>query len=130
MKTFIFSALLIFAFSLNGFSQNADTTLVLKFAQETHDYGTIEQGSDGSCEFVFNNTGKTPIILNNVTASCGCTVPSWTREPVEPGKKGTIKVTYNTQIVGPFSKTVTVFSNAKNATQFLVIKGTVVQKKQ
>jgi hypothetical protein len=101
--------------------------LVIQFDSMVHDYGSIVKGSDGSCEFVFKNTGKTPLILNNVQASCGCTVPEWTREPVQPGKSGVIKVKYNTQIVSTFNKSITVTSNAKNSTVILSIKGTVTE---
>lgn len=98
------------------------------FENTTHDYGTVVQASDGTCQFVFKNKGKAPIILNDVKASCGCTVPEWTRTPVAPGEKGTIKVTYNTNNVGAFTKTITVNSNAVNNPLILVIKGVVTAK--
>jgi len=98
------------------------------FASATHDYGTIVQGSDGSCEFKFVNKGKAPIVLNDVKASCGCTVPEWTRTPVAPGDNGTIKVTYNTNNVGAFTKSITVNSNAVNSPLVLIIKGNVTAK--
>lgn len=98
------------------------------FASITHDYGTIVQGSDGTCEFTFANNGKAPIVLNNVKASCGCTVPEWTRTPVAPKQKGTIKVTYNTNNVGAFTKSITVTSNAINSPLVLTIKGVVTAK--
>jgi hypothetical protein len=128
MKTFLFSVILFVAIALNGKSQTADSTLVINFASTVHDYGTIEQGSDGAYEFKFTNDGKTPLILSNVRSSCGCTVPSWTKEPVAPGKEGAIKVVYNTHSIGSFSKSVTVSSNAKNAEVLLQIKGNVVKK--
>lgn len=98
------------------------------FAATTHDYGTIVQSSDGSCIFAFTNKGKAPIVLNDVKASCGCTVPEWTRTPVAPGEKGSIKVTYNTNNVGAFTKSITVNSNAVNSPLVLIIKGTVTAK--
>lgn len=98
------------------------------FENTTHDYGTIVQASDGSCEFKFTNKGKAPIVLNDVKASCGCTVPEWTRTPVNPGEKGIIKVTYNTNNVGAFNKSITVNSNAKNSPVVLSIKGIVTPK--
>lgn len=130
MKTILFSAILLIAVVLNGKGQTADSTLVITFESTVHDYGTIEQGSDGTYEFKFTNDGKSPLILSNVRSSCGCTVPSWTKEPVAPGKEGSIKVVYNTQNVGNFSKTVTVSSNAKNSQVVLQIKGSVVKKEQ
>jgi hypothetical protein len=98
------------------------------FEKTTHDYGTIEKGSDGTCEFKFTNKGKSGLILNNVQASCGCTVPEWPKEPIAAGKTGVIKVKYNTSTVTAFSKTVTVKSNAKNSSVVLTIKGQVVPK--
>lgn len=100
------------------------------FNKLEHDYGTIEQGANGNCEFTFTNKGKEPLVLSNVKASCGCTVPQWTREPIEPGKTGVINVRYNTSLVGNFNKSITVTSNAANSTVLLRIKGNVKQKEQ
>lgn len=98
------------------------------FKSIVHDYGTIAQGSDGSCEFDFTNKGKSPIILSNVHASCGCTVPEWPKEPILPGKTSSIKVKYNTANMGSFGKTITVSSNAANSSVVLTIKGNVIVK--
>lgn len=99
----------------------------IRFIETEHNYGTIQKGSDGNCEFTFVNEGNEPLILNKVKASCGCTTPSYTQKPVMPGKTGTIKVHYNTNTVSGFSKTVTVESNAvDNPRVVLKIKGTVV----
>ncbi|MFA4851927.1 MAG: DUF1573 domain-containing protein [Bacteroidales bacterium] len=92
-----------------------------------HDYGTIKKDADGSCEFTFKNTGKEPLVLSNVKSSCGCTVPSWSKDPILPGKSGVIKVVYDTKKVGPISKTITVMSNAKTNPVVLSIKGTVIE---
>jgi len=100
----------------------------ISFDKTVHDYGTIVQGSDGTCEFKFTNTGKEPLILQKPQSSCGCTVPTWPQEPILPGKSDVIKVTYATHNVGPINKTVTVNSNAKTARVVLSIKGNVVAK--
>ena len=100
----------------------------ISFAKTVHDYGTIVQGSDGTCEFKFTNTGKEPLILQKPQSSCWCTVPTWPQEPILPGKSDVIKVTYATHNVGPINKTVTVTSNAKTARVVLSIKGNVVAK--
>lgn len=130
MKTLFSVLFFVFAAATLANAQTADSTLVIKFASTVHDYGTIEQGSDGSCQFTFTNTGKTPLVLSNVRASCGCTVPTWPKEPILPGKEGTIKVVYNTNLVGSFNKSISVNSNAKNNEVILSIKGNVTQKKQ
>lgn len=102
----------------------------ITFNEKVHRYGVIQKGGDGNCEFVFTNEGNEPLILSNVRASCGCTTPTWTKEPVMPGKSGIIKVRYNTNSIGNFSKTVTVQSNAVNEPRItLTIKGEVKDNK-
>ncbi|HEY4628664.1 MAG TPA: DUF1573 domain-containing protein [Flavobacterium sp.] len=97
------------------------------FANETIDYGTIAHNADGKREFVFTNNGNKPLIITNTQGSCGCTVPTSPKEPIAPGAKGIIGVKYATDRVGPFTKTVTVTSNAAGqATKTLTIKGTVL----
>lgn len=87
---------------------------VMKFKEETHSFGKIEQGKPVTNEFTFTNTGTDPIVISNVSASCGCTTPSYTKEPVLPGKTGSIKATYNAAAMGSFNKSITVFSNAES----------------
>jgi len=98
----------------------------ITFDNTVHDFGKIAYASDGSTKFTFKNTGKSPLVLNNVQSSCGCTIPEWPREVVEPGASKSITVTYNTRRTGSFTKTVTVYSNAKNGTVYLTIKGEVL----
>ena len=99
----------------------------IKFVQESFDFGTVVEGPQATHEFKFKNEGKEPLILSNVKASCGCTVPTTPKEPIAPGAKGKIGVKYATDRVGPFTKTVTVTSNAEGqATKTLTIKGTVL----
>ncbi len=101
----------------------------ITFEKETNDYGTIDQYSDGTCEFVFTNTGNAPLVISNAKGSCGCTVPTWPKEPIAPGETGKIKVHYDTKRVGKFGKSVTLQSNATNApTKTIRIKGEVLAK--
>ena len=101
----------------------------LVFENETIDYGTIEQGADGKREFVLTNNGTQPLIITNAQGSCGCTVPTFPKEPILPGKSAVIGVKYDTNRVGPFSKTVTITSNATAGTsKVLTIKGTINAK--
>jgi hypothetical protein len=128
-RTFLIAV--VFCFSLlNLTAQQAQGTSKdsVIFEKLVHDYGTIEQGADGGCEFVFTNKGEKPLLLTNVRASCGCTAPTWPREPILPGETGVIKVVYNTNIVGVFSKVISVNSNAANSMVTLTVKGTVLQK--
>ena len=97
------------------------------FENETIDYGTLPHNADGKREFVFVNNGNKPLIITNATGSCGCTVPSFPKEPIAPGAKAVIGVKYATDRVGAFTKTVTVTSNAEgSASKVLTIKGTVL----
>ena len=122
------SLFVIFAIPFKAQAYEASAKDSIVFDKLEHDYGTIERGADGTCEFIFTNIGESPLILNNVRATCGCTVPEWPREPIAPGAKGIIKVRYNTNIAGTFNKSVTVFSNAVNKTVILRIKGKVEAK--
>lgn len=102
---------------------------VIKFTEEMFDFGELPEGPQATHEFKFKNTGKEPLILSKVQASCGCTTPSWPKEPIMPGKEGTIVVTYNTQgRPGPFTKSVTINSNASEATKVINIKGDVIKE--
>ncbi|HNS46619.1 MAG TPA: DUF1573 domain-containing protein, partial [Bacteroidales bacterium] len=97
----------------------------ISFNKLVHDYGTVELNGNGECQFEFTNTGKEPLVLSNVRSSCGCTVPSWPKEPILPGKTGIINVKYNTSRAGTINKSVIVTSNAKTPTVTLQIKGQV-----
>ena len=96
------------------------------FVSETIDYGTIAHNADGKREFVFTNNGNKPLIISNATGSCGCTVPTYPKEPIAPGAKAVIGVKYATDRVGAFTKTVTLTTNATEPTKTLTIKGTVL----
>jgi Protein of unknown function (DUF1573) len=97
------------------------------FENETIDYGTLPHNADGKREFVFVNNGTKPLIISNATGSCGCTVPTWPKEPIAPGARAVIGVKYATDRVGAFTKTVTLTSNAEGqASKVLTIKGTIL----
>jgi outer membrane lipoprotein-sorting protein len=99
------------------------------FENETIDYGTIAHNADGKREFVLTNNGNKPLIISNAQGSCGCTVPTYPKEPIAPGAKAVIGVKYATDRVGPFTKTVTLTTNLTDATKankVLTIKGTVL----
>jgi hypothetical protein len=97
------------------------------FENETIDYGSVAHNADGNRQFVFTNNGNKPLIITNTQGSCGCTVPTTPKEPIAPGAKGIIGVKYATDRVGPFTKTVTVTSNATGQpSKVLTIKGTVL----
>jgi hypothetical protein len=118
----------------DGHNHGAATTTApasladIKFDKMVHDYGDIKQGDNGECVFKFKNTGKEPLIITMCQGSCGCTVPQCPKDPILPGKTGEIKVKYDTNRIGPISKSVSVTSNAKSGNQTLQIKGNVAAK--
>ena len=100
----------------------------LEFKEESYSFGEVVEGPQVTHEFKFSNTGKEPLILSNVKASCGCTTPVWPKEAVLPGKDAVILVTYNTQgRPGAFTKSITITSNADNPSKVIYIKGEVVK---
>ena len=109
--------------NVNIFAQNKGA--VIEFESLTIDYGTIEKGADGVRVFKFSNTGDSPLIITNVKASCGCTIPKKPAKPILPGDKGEIEVKYDTRRVMSFKKTIAVGSNALNPSVLLTIKGKV-----
>ncbi len=102
----------------------------IKFEEEKYDFGNVKEGELATHLFKFKNTGKEPLILTNVSASCGCTTPEWPKEPIAPGKSSTIDVRYDTNRPGAFTKTVTLTSNEEGKTKVLTIKGMVKTKPQ
>ncbi len=105
---------------------------VITFSEGSFDFGTISE-SDGpaSHTFQFTNTGKVPLVLSNVETSCGCTTPQWSKQPIIPGMKGIIKVEYDpANRPGPFTKTITIKSNAVTPVVTLSIRGNVTPKLQ
>lgn len=98
---------------------------VATFKQTEIDYGKIDKGGDPLRKFTFTNTGDEPLIISNAQGSCGCTVPTYPKEPIMPGQSASIDVRYDTQRVGPFTKSVTLQTNEANATRVLTIKGEV-----
>jgi hypothetical protein len=98
----------------------------IEFEKDSHDFGQLKQHDDAIYEFAFTNTGSEPLIIADAKKSCGCTVPTFTREPIAPGETGVIHVKYDSKRVGPINKTVTIFSNAENSpTKILRIKGSI-----
>ncbi len=122
MKKFLFFLLAV----TFGFVAQAQDKAEIKFVTEEIDYGTIKQGADGVRVFEFKNTGKAPLVISGASSSCGCTVPSWPKEPIAPGASGKIEVKYDTTRIGQIAKTILVNSNAKDTpTVALRIKGKV-----
>ncbi len=119
---------LVSIFSLQIFAQSMEAKMI--FEKEKHNFGKIKE-INGKVEykFIFTNMGAEPIVIENVHSSCGCTTPSWSKEPIPPGGKGFIKAIYNPHNrPGAFHKTVTVKSNAENSPITLHLNGEVIPK--
>ena len=129
MRSFLSILALLFLFAGATSGQDASGNgPVMKLVKTEVDYGEILQGSDPLRVFVFTNTGNEPLIITDAKGSCGCTVPSYPKEPILPGEKSKIEVRYDTNRVGPFMKTVTLTTNEVTPSHTLKIKGSVKAK--
>ncbi|HAR21978.1 DUF1573 domain-containing protein [Schleiferiaceae bacterium] len=124
-KLFLTLFVALFGFVAQAQEENTSGAKI-SFDRKVMEYGKVEKGGNGTRVFKFKNEGTEPLVLNSVRASCGCTTPKWTREPIAPGAEGEITVKYDTNRLGNFHKTVTVQSNASNKTVVLTIKGQVM----
>jgi len=137
MKKFIYLFVACALFSISNAQENksAPTSKRASFEKEdtfifnktTHDFGTIsESNGEVECQFTFKNIGEVPLAITNITASCGCTVPDWTKEPVAPGKEGFVKVKYSPKgRSGNFSNLLAVYTNGSPKRFSLKIKGKI-----
>ncbi|MBO6295903.1 MAG: DUF1573 domain-containing protein [Prevotella sp.] len=103
----------------------------IKFDKITHNFGTFsEKNPVQECVFTFTNVGEKPLVINQAVASCGCTIPKYTKQPVMPGQKGEIKVTYNGagKFAGHFKKTITVRTNGAVEVTRLYVEGDMTEK--
>lgn len=106
-----------------------DAGPVITFKENSKDFGDITQGQQVAHTFVLTNTGKQPLIISNVAATCGCTVPSWPKEPIAPGKSAEIKVSFNsTGKVGKQNSVVRIYSNASEPIEKVSLISNVLTK--
>lgn len=127
-KIFILSVLCMIALTSVFAQATDDKQAEIKFETTTHNFGTFpEKDGKVSCVFKFKNTGNASLIIHQAIASCGCTVPKYTKEPIKPGESGTIEIHYNGKGRNPgyFKKSITVRTNAKNKVTRLYIEGTM-----
>ena len=124
---FVFTLFLLTAGAISAQEKSASIAVEGNIA---HDFGDINE-ADGPVThiFIIKNEGEVPLVVTKVVASCGCTSPDWTKEPIAPGKKGEIKVTYDpTGRPSAFTKTISIYSNGKAGSYILTIKGNVIPK--
>jgi len=129
MRTLIVFAVILSAFLFTAEAQHSKPNLA--FDKVIHNFGEVkEDGGTRTFEFKFKNTGGQPLVLHNVKASCGCTTPQWTRKPIPPGGEGYVRAIFDPRNrPGNFNKTITVASNAQNASVILRINGKVLPRK-
>ncbi len=115
----------------NVVSMPAGPATTIQYEQPVYDYGTVDEGEIVKHNYKFKNTGNEPLVISNCKGSCGCTVPTWPKEPIPPGGEGEIKVEFNSKgKPGPQSKRVTVTANTAPTETFIEIKGEVKGKEQ
>lgn len=122
---------MVLSFGLAFAQKNTNADGNANFTTTVHDFGKVaEEAGSVSCEFKFTNTGTKPLLIQDIRTTCGCTTPSYTKDPVLPGGEGVIKVTYSTRgRVGTIDKKVTVFTNEPDKVYTLQIKGEVLPRK-
>lgn len=124
MKQIVFIFMSLLLMTGGAFAQNQ---AVIAAEKATHDFGTIQE-DNGTVTHTFkiSNSGDAPLVVTRVIASCGCTTPEWTKEPIAPGKTGEVKITFDPKgRPGPFTKTISVYSNGKTGSFVLTIRGEV-----
>ena len=115
-------------FSLLAFSLFICAQPHISSNKETHNFGQIEWKQPVTVQYTITNTGNKPLVLTNVTTSCGCAVAEWTKSPIEPGEKGMVSATFDAQALGHFNKTIGIYSNAQPSLVYLTFLGEVVQE--
>ena len=133
MKKILFLTVMVLC-SMITFAQTAEKSQAeIRFEKLTHDFGTFPDSSPKvTCVFNFTNVGTLPLVINQAIASCGCTVPEYTKTPIKPGEKGQIKVTYNGagKFPGHFKKSITVRTNGAVEMTRLYVEGTMEEAKK
>ena len=127
-KIIIMTLMMLCTFGYASAQNKAD----IKFDKTSHNFGTFsEKNPVVTCTFTYTNVGEQPLIINQAMASCGCTVPEYTKTPVKPGEKGEIKVTYNGtgKFPGHFKKSITVRTNGTVEMTRLYIEGDMTEAK-
>ncbi len=128
MKKLIFLSLML----VMGFTTaTAQKPAQIKFDKTIHNFGSFSEAAPKvTCIFEYTNIGEQPLVINQAVASCGCTVPEYTKAPVKPGEKGQIKVTYNGEgkFPGHFKKSITIRTNGAIEMTRLYIEGDMTEK--
>ena len=103
---------------------------ILELESTVVDYGTIEQNGEPLRKLKFTNTGTEPLVIKNARGSCGCTVPTWPKEPIMPGESSELEIRYATNRIGKFSKRVTLTTNEIGDPKVITVKGHVLKAEE
>ncbi len=132
-KFFLMALMLVFGINFAVAQDATEKQAEIKFDKLTHKFAKFNE-DDGpqTCVFTYTNVGTAPLIINQAVASCGCTVPQYTKEPVMPGQKGELKITYNGtgKFPGFFKKSITVRTNGKIEMTRLYVEGEMEEGKE
>lgn len=119
--------LLLSIISLSSILAQDDNGPSFKFTESKHDFGDIIQGDVVEHHFEFSNTGNIPLVISNIITTCGCTAPTWPKEPIKPGEKGKIKIVFDSKgKIGKQNKVVTIISNTNNQKDRLFIMANII----
>lgn len=131
MKKTFFLLIVCCAFSTTILAQQETAKASLSLEKNAHDFGDLLQGSEAVYEFKFKNTGNASLLITEVKAFCSCTSAEWSKEPIEAGKSGVVKVFYDTKRrMGAFNKALHIISNAENSPSAVIVKGNVIPVQQ
>lgn len=133
MKKVLAFTLLCFVMLTTVFAQSAAKQADIKFDKTSHNFGTFSEDDPVvTCVFKFTNTGTAPLIIHQAVPSCGCTVPTYTKEPIKPGESGKLEIRYNGagKFPGHFKKSITVRTNGKTKMVRLYVEGTMEASKK
>lgn len=129
LVAYFFCFLIVISISANAQKNRVKSSPKISFESTSHDYGVIFAGDNGEFDFNFKNEGNSPLIISNIVSSCGCTLVKWSEDPLMPNQTGTIKVEYNTNIVGDIKRSITVSTNDQSQNRIvLILTGKVVAK--
>jgi len=139
MKRLLLTVVLLGSLFVTAMSQSAPIKIeaggapghmpTFEWKETTHNFGKIEQGNPVNYNFIFENKGKSPLIISNVKGSCGCTITEYTKQPILPGKTGVVTAIFDAATPGAFNKSIRVTANVEGGSETLFIKGEVIKGK-
>lgn len=125
MKTILWMFVLPLFFTAGLTNESNTDKELITWETKTYDFGEIPAGTPVDARFLLQNNSDQPLVISNVKTSCGCTASDYTKEPISPGMESSITATYNAKKPGPFTKTISVFTNFSEEATILKITGTV-----